>query len=64
VILNRWGNTIFETKDPMIGWNGKDQKTGEWVTEGVYTYLCKVKINTLSGEKWVTLHGFVHVIFD
>jgi hypothetical protein len=48
----------------MIGWNGKDQKTGEWVTEGVYTYLCKVKINTLSGEKWVTLHGFVHVIFD
>ena len=47
----------------MIGWNGRDQKTGERVTDGVYTYLCKVKINTLNGEKWITFHGLLHVIF-
>lgn len=62
VVLNRWGQTIFETKDPMISWDGKDQKSGLPVTEGVYTYLCTVNVNTLKGLRSYDLQGFVHVI--
>ncbi len=62
VLLNRWGQTIFETTNPMISWDGKDQKSGLPVSDGVYTYLCKVYVNTLNGVRDYDLHGFVHVV--
>jgi gliding motility-associated-like protein len=37
-IYNRWGEEVFETADPEINWNGKDWKTGNDCTEGVYLY--------------------------
>ncbi len=37
-IFNRWGNLIFETNDPAIGWNGKDGGSRA-VQEGLYFYL-------------------------
>lgn len=61
-VLNRWGNEIFHTTDPMISWDGKDQKSGEIVKDGVYTYLCKVNVNTLNGIRSYDLQGFIHVI--
>lgn len=61
-VLNRWGNAIFHTTDPMISWNGHDQKSGLPVSIGVYTYLCKVRISTLSGPKEYELQGFIHVV--
>jgi gliding motility-associated-like protein len=60
-VMNRWGNVLFETNDPFIGWDGKDQKTGRPVVDGVYFYLCRVYFVTLSGEQIMDLHGFVHV---
>jgi len=38
VILNRWGDVLFESTNPEIGWNGSD-KGGKIVQEGVYVYL-------------------------
>lgn len=61
-VLNRWGQTIFETQDPMISWDGKDKDSGEPATEGVYTYLCRVRVNTLEGMRTFDLHGFIHLI--
>lgn len=61
-VLNRWGNTIFHTTDPMISWDGKDQKSNLPVTVGAYTYLCKVKVNTLHGIRQYELQGFIHVV--
>lgn len=37
VILNRWGNIVFETNDPTQFWDGTDN--GEPCVSGVYFYL-------------------------
>jgi hypothetical protein len=37
-IFNRWGNLIFESNNPTIGWNGKDGGS-KIVQEGIYFYL-------------------------
>jgi len=36
-IYNRWGEKIFETKDPKMGWDGKYK--GETVPSGVYAII-------------------------
>ncbi len=56
VILNRWGNVVFESNDKNIHWTGK--VNGESVSEGVYFY--KLKVETSS--KKYDFHGNVTVI--
>ena len=41
-VFNRWGQLIFQTEDPAIGWNGDHQETGTQVPDGVYYYSCDV----------------------
>ncbi len=38
-IWNRWGELVFETKDPAEEWNGRAQNTGGTSPAGVYVYL-------------------------
>lgn len=54
LILNRWGNIVFSSKNYQNNWNGKDT-SGKELVDGVYTY----KIKTPSGKIG---HGFVHLI--
>lgn len=54
LILNRWGNVIYQTDNYDNSWNGKDM-SGNFVTEGVYTY----SISIPNGNK---KHGFIHVV--
>jgi hypothetical protein len=55
VILNRWGNLIYEYDDPAGSWNGKTLN-GNLVDEGTYFY----KVNaTFEGGNEVEKHGFV-----
>lgn len=42
IVLNRWGQVIFETKNPEEGWNGTFQGTGTYVPAGVYVYIIKM----------------------
>ncbi len=37
-IWNRWGEMVYETNDPLIGWNGTKQNTGIQSPKGVYVY--------------------------
>ncbi|MBK8700681.1 MAG: gliding motility-associated C-terminal domain-containing protein [Saprospiraceae bacterium] len=37
-IWNRWGEQIFETGDPYIGWNGEINNDGQMSPQGVYIY--------------------------
>ena len=41
-IYNEWGNLVFETSDPLIGWDGK--KDGDYQAEGVYSYTLKATL--------------------
>jgi gliding motility-associated-like protein len=63
-IFNRWGNLVFETNDPMINWNGKEQKTKKDAKEGVYFYSCKVYEIRVEGVQASNkiLSGYIHLI--
>lgn len=41
IIFNRWGATVFETKDANLHWDGK--VNGQDASEGVYFYVVRVK---------------------
>lgn len=57
-IYNRYGQLIFETKQPDVGWDGKYQ--GEYVKQGVYFYLIRYK---KPEQETKQLYGSVTVIF-
>ncbi len=37
-IFDRWGQEVFSSTDPNIGWNGRYQNVGKQMPPGVYTY--------------------------
>ncbi len=41
-IVNRWGQLVFQSKDPGFFWNGSMQNEGEVLPGGVYTYIIDV----------------------
>ena len=66
-IFNRWGEKLFETTDPDIKWDGRDQQSGKDVSEGVYFYAGYYYEKSIGGEIKKTLPhksggGFIHLI--
>ena len=39
VVFNNWGKSVFYTKDINLGWDGKNQVTGEDMPQGAYVYF-------------------------
>jgi gliding motility-associated-like protein len=62
-IFNRWGRLVFETNDPDIKWDGKSKETKQYVSQGVYYYICNVYEPHLGGARIVPLTGFVYVYY-
>lgn len=60
-IYNRWGNLVFETSDPDINWDGRNQITNKMVSDGVYYYICDVYEMRLTGLEPRNIVGFIHV---
>ncbi len=58
VIVNRWGNVLFESNDVNFTWDGTT-KSGQPVDDGTYFY--KFTITDHSGTEKQE-HGFVHVV--
>lgn len=54
LILNRWGDVVFETTNYQNDWGGQDV-SGQDLVDGVYTYLVKTPENK-------QYHGFIHLI--
>lgn len=42
-IWNRWGELIYLTDDPFEGWNGRKNNVGDYVKNGVYVCLVRLK---------------------
>jgi gliding motility-associated-like protein len=62
VIFNRWGNLVFETNNPAIEWDGKNQRTGTDCAEGTYFYVCEVYFQSLEGLVQQRLQGSVTIV--
>ena len=60
-IFNRWGQLLFETRNPDIQWNGKIKGDGKVVPDGVYYYICKVNELRLQGIVTRTLKGSIQL---
>ena len=61
-IFNRWGKLVFRTSDPAINWDGKDMQSKQFVSTGVYYYLCDVyEQSALGGLEVRNMTGFIHV---
>lgn len=65
VILNRWGNIVWENDDYQNEWKGTN-RDGAPLSEGVYTYIAtpesdKYEYNEAEKARY-TAHGFVHII--
>ncbi|NBX80339.1 MAG: hypothetical protein EBQ94_08185 [Flavobacteriales bacterium] len=58
VIVNRWGNVIYEYSDPAGHWDGKT-KEGKLVEEGTYFYKINARFDGIT-EGFVK-HGFIVV---
>jgi hypothetical protein len=58
--MNRWGEIVFETKDPNNTWMGDHQGHADYyVPNGVYTYTLKIKGKNKDAK---TLNGTVTVV--
>ncbi|HZH85735.1 MAG TPA: gliding motility-associated C-terminal domain-containing protein [Brumimicrobium sp.] len=58
IILNRWGNLVFESSELNFKWNGSVQNNGPECSDGTYFY--KITAKDLNGEE-VLKHGFVQL---
>lgn len=61
-IYNRWGNLVFESTDPAILWDGKNQKNSTPCSDGTYYYVCTVNEIYLEGIQPKILKGFIHIL--
>jgi gliding motility-associated-like protein len=55
-VYNRWGEIIFESQDPSIGWDGSYGLEGKDCEEGVYTYQIFIKIPNFDERKMIVGH--------
>ena len=62
IIWNRWGQVMFKTTDPDIGWDGKRMGTQNQVSSGVYFYTCVINEIRLSGIVPRELKGYITVL--
>ena len=58
-IWNRWGEMIFSSTDPLQGWNGRKNNTGDPAPAGVY--ICLVRYTSPRGAP-EELRGFATLI--
>ena len=60
LIYNRWGEIIFESLHPEIGWDGSFGTQGNPAQNGTYTYLITIKVPSI--DKRQTIKGHVNLI--
>jgi len=62
-VFNRWGQLVFQTKDPDISWDGRNIR-GEMLTDGVYYYTCRIFERRVAGivQNPQILSGYIELL--
>ena len=60
LIYNRWGEILFESLDPQIGWDGSYGPEGLDCQSGTYTY--KISYRPTNETESITLTGHVNLL--
>ena len=60
-IFNRWGEMVWESHDPEVGWNGFYKQSGERVQSG--TYVWKIKAKGSVNDDAFEWHGQINVLY-
>lgn len=60
-VINRWGQTIYESTSPAQGWNGGVDNTGDKVPDGTYFYVINFR-DRCSTEPRSTRTGHVTLV--
>jgi gliding motility-associated-like protein len=61
-IFNRWGKIVFETDDPDIDWDGRNQNNNSECSEGTYFFICEVSEITLQGVRQRIIRGSITLL--
>ncbi len=63
VVVNRWGQEVFRTSDPLINWDGSDNN-GKKLLAGTYYYTCQLFEKRVDGVTPAAniLTGYIHLI--
>jgi gliding motility-associated-like protein len=59
LIMNRWGNVVFESNNIDAKWNGKNKNEGKDCSDGTYFY--KINIVGEDGQE-IEEHGYVKLV--
>ena len=58
-IIDRWGQIVFETSDPTMGWDGKISSSGLDATNDVFLYRIEITTQT---DELIVKRGYVTLI--
>ncbi|MEA3496737.1 MAG: gliding motility-associated C-terminal domain-containing protein [Bacteroidota bacterium] len=61
-VYNRWMQLVFETNNPELNWDGKENEENKDCSEGTYYYICRVYQIYLNGLKPITKKGTITLI--
>jgi gliding motility-associated-like protein len=62
VIYNRWGNVVFQSKDPAFEWDGVNIQTKQPCPDGTYYYICNLSFYGAENQTRKILKGFVTIL--
>lgn len=58
-VYNRWGTMVFNSNNPQLNWDGKNNK-GEKLSDGTYYYVLNA---TTQENKPITKHNFISIFY-
>jgi gliding motility-associated-like protein len=58
-IYNRWGEKVFQSKDPAVSWNGRVDNKGPILPSGTYVYMLKYALGSAPAK---TMNGVVTLL--
>ncbi len=59
-IYNRYGEVVFTSSDPNIGWNGKKYNEGKLVSQGMYVYVAQIATSFGTNEEFNGIIMLLH----